>query len=247
MPGACPTLEQVEKSQFYYPPGIDALDRAATYSWWPWLTGVILIYGLLPRAALLLWFWSRIRSSLRSLTFDEPRHHVAWGRIKSVFPTEASTHEKLPDSGPFPDLPPHHKPEEVCLLIAAELMSARADIERWINKELGCNSAIVETVEIDFPSGNKAAFARLAEAFAETPRWLIAVPAPFTAFAAFEQCIEHLRTAGSNAPQGGIVLIVSLDPSQRPIEPEPLWKEYWRNFVLKDMYLADCETRSYLP
>ncbi len=96
VPGACPTLEQVEKSQFHYPLGINVLDRSATSSWWHWLVGVILIYGLLPRAALLFWFWSRFRRSLQSVTFDEPRHHAAWRRIKSVFPTEASTHKSCP-------------------------------------------------------------------------------------------------------------------------------------------------------
>ena len=247
VPGACPTLEQVEKSQFHYPIGIDALDRAATSSWWHWLFGVILIYGLLPRAALLFWFWSRFRIALRSVTFDEPRHHAAWRRIKSVFPPEARTHEKLPDSGPIPDLQPVHKPEQVCVMISSELMGARTDIERWINKKFDWKSAIVESIEIDYPSGNNAAFMRLADAFDKNPLWLIAVPAPFTAFAAFEQCIEHLRIAGSNVPKDGVVLIVSLDASQTPIEPEPLWKEYWRNFVLKDMHLAYCDIYSYQP
>lgn len=242
VPGACPTLEQVEKSQFHYPLGIDALDRAATSSWWHWLVGVILIYGLLPRAALLFWFLSRLRSSLQSVTFDEPRHHEAWRRIKSAFPTEASTHEKLPDSGPITDLQPDHNPEQVCVMISSELMGARADIERWINKKFDWELAIVESIEIDYPSGNNPAFARLAAMFEKAPRWLIAVPAPFTAFAAFEQCIERLRTAGSKIPQNGLVLVVSLDASQRPIAPEPDWEHYWKNFVLKDTYLADCTT-----
>ena len=242
VPGACPTLEQVERSQFHYPLGSDALDRAATSSWWHWLVGVILIYGLLPRAALLFWFWSRFRTALRSVTFDEPRHHAAWRRIKSVFPTEASPHEKLPDSCPIPDLQPVHKPEQVCVMISSELMGARIDIERWVNKEFHWELAIVESIEIDYPSGNDPAFERLAAMFKKAPRWLIAVPAPFTAFAAFEQCIERLRTAGSNIPQNGLVLVVSLDSSQRPIAPKTDWEDYWKKFVSKDTHLADCTT-----
>ncbi|MEI9897669.1 MAG: hypothetical protein WDN28_28370 [Chthoniobacter sp.] len=49
-----------------------------------------------------------------------------------------------------------------------------------------------EVVEIDLPSGNDEALARLAAALPQAPRWLIAVPAPFTAFSAFTQFLARL-------------------------------------------------------
>lgn len=155
--------------------------------------------------------------------------------------------QKLPDSGPILDLQPVHKTEQVCVMISSELLGARTDIERWINKEFDWELAIVESIEIDYPSGNNPAFARLAAMFEKAPRWLIAVPAPFTAFAAFEQCIERLRTAGSNIPQNGLVLVVSLDASQKPIAPEPQWSAYWKNFIHKDTQLAECITVYFTP
>ena len=76
-PDACPNLQQVQHSWFHYQSGVAALDRAATASWWPWLIGFILVYGLLPRTALWLYFWTQSHAGLRKLMFDEPRHRAA--------------------------------------------------------------------------------------------------------------------------------------------------------------------------
>jgi hypothetical protein len=80
-PNACPTLGQVEKSWFHYLSGAAALDRSATTSWWPWLVGVILVYGLAVRFGLLLWAWRKLIRALKVVDFHEPRHLGPWLRI----------------------------------------------------------------------------------------------------------------------------------------------------------------------
>ena len=61
-PEACPTIEQVEQSWFHYQSGMTALDRNAAAAWWTWLVGMILTYGLLPRAILLGWIAAKLRA-----------------------------------------------------------------------------------------------------------------------------------------------------------------------------------------
>ena len=239
-PDACPTLDQVEHSWFHYQSGVAALDRAATASWWPWLVGFILVYGLLPRAGLWLFFWTQSRAGLRRLTFDEPRHRAAWYRL-----TGPVIHSNRP---PLEGAAPHDgkstpltkaRAEAGCLLIDSSLAGASAEIERWVTTQLGWQLACSEVVEIDYPSGNDTAFTRLTAALPKAPCWLIAVPAPFTAFSAFTQFIERI---GQGA---GFVLIVALDEHGKPKAPDPEWTRYWSDFLRAEA--TDCATLSFTP
>src|SRR6478735_2330184 len=63
-PNACPTLQQVERSWFHYQSGMTAMDRTSAAAWWTWLVGVIVTYGLLPRALLLGWSIAKLRGCL---------------------------------------------------------------------------------------------------------------------------------------------------------------------------------------
>ena len=192
-PDACPNLQQVQHSWFHYQSGVAALDRAATASWWPWLVGFILVYGLLPRAALWFYFWTQSRLGLRKLTFDEPRHRAAWHRLTGpVVHTKQPPHTGAPSHDVSSASPAATRTEAGCLLIASQLAGGRAEIERWVTAQLGWRLACSEVVEIDFPSGNDAALAHLATALPQAPCWLIAVPAPFTAFSAFTQFVARV-------------------------------------------------------
>lgn len=240
-PDACPTLDQVGHSWFHYQSGVAALARTATASWWPWLAGVILVYGLLPRALLWLWFWTRLRAALGRVSFDEPRHKAAWQRLTGpVIQGERAHRDNLPSSGTASFAAAPRRAEPGCVLIAAPLGGVRAEIERWVETQFGWRIACVETAEIDFPSGNEAAFARLAAALTGAPRWLIAVPAPFTAFTAFAQFVERLRALGPAVPPAGFFLVVALDGDGRAIAPTPGWAGYWRDFAQAEM--PDCAT-----
>lgn len=221
-PAASPTLEEVERSQFRYQEGMAGLDRAATAAWWPWLAGVILVYGLAPRAVLLLWFTSCQRRALRRVSFDEPRHKAAWRRIVGpVVKTEGSAHDDLAGAGAETALAKARTTEPGCVLIASTLTTAREPIVNWVATQLGWRITAVEEVQIDFATANEGALARLGA----VPRWIVAVPARLTAFAAFAQFLEALvKTCGAKAE--GYVLVVGANGA-----PEEDWVRYWRDVL----------------
>ncbi|MDR3400953.1 MAG: DUF2868 domain-containing protein [Chthoniobacter sp.] len=239
-PGACPTLEQVEQSWFHYQSGVGALDRGATASWWPWLVGIILVYGLLPRAALRFYFSVQSNRDLRQVSFDEPRHRAAWYRLTGpVIHSNRPPQEGASSHGAPGGSPARARAEAGCLLIDSSLAGARTEIEQWVTAQFGWRLACREVVEIDYPSGNDDALTRLAAALPKAPCWLIAVPAPFTAFSAFTQFIERI------GPGAGFVLIVALDEHGKPKAPDPEWTRYWSDFLRAEA--SDCVPFSYTP
>lgn len=223
VPDACPTLAQVAASQFEHARGVVSLDHAATVAWSKWLVGVIVVYGLLPRAVLLLWFANRQRRALRRVSFDEPRHKAAWHRLTGpVVRAEPSAHDDLAAATPA-SLARARTSEPGCVLIASTLAAAREPIVNWVSTQLGWRITAVEEVQIDFPSGNADALARLGSA----PRWIVAVPAPFTAFSAFAQFLKMLPEKSE-----GYVLVVGRIPESRnPGIPESEWLRYWRDVL----------------
>jgi hypothetical protein len=173
---------------------------------------------------------------LQEVTFDEPRHRAIWHRLTGpVIRGEETPLEKLPEASGAPSVPASRQAEPGCLLIALPLAPVRSEIEQWVKTQLGWQLAAVESVEIDFPSGNDEAFARLAATFATAPRWLIAVPAPFTAYTAFAQFVERMRQADAQVPRDGFLLVVTLDAERRPASPAPQWAGYWRDFVQAEL------------
>ena len=106
--------------------------------------------------------------------------------------------------------------------------------------QLGWRLASSEVVEIDYPSGNDAALARLAGALPQAPCWLVAVPAPFTAFSAFTQFIARI-----GAGHEGIVLVIALDEYGKPKAPDAEWTRYWSDFLRAEK--PGCATLSYTP
>jgi hypothetical protein len=246
-PGACPTLEQVEHSWFHYQSGVAALDRAATASWWPWLVFVILVYGLLPRLLLFCYFQLRMNLGMRKLSFDEPRHRAAWYRLTGPL---IHSNQPAPD-GAFAseaNAPMHAviRGETGCLLISSSLACAREEIERWLTRQLGWKLVCSEVVEIDYPSGNEDALARVAAALPRTPCWIVAAPAPFTAFSAFTQFLARLNQLTNSQPKSaGFVVVMALDGRGKLKVPDAEWTRYWSDFLRAEG--TGCATLSYAP
>jgi hypothetical protein len=241
-PNVCPTLQQVERSWFHYQSGVAALDRTAMASWWPWLVMVIGTYGLMPRAILRFYFQLRLAFSIRKVSFNEPRHRLAWQRltgpvIRSDQPSSAEVHS----DGTLIQ-PANAQVDSLCLFVASPLAAARAEIEQWVIRQFRCRVAMAEIVEVDFPSANETALARLQAASAEAPAWMVAVPAPFTAFAAFTQFLARMsEIAGSR----GFVLVVALDDHGKPVPPDAGWSRYWNDFMRAEA--GDCAIVSFTP
>jgi hypothetical protein len=127
------------------------------------------------------------------------------------------------------------KNEPGCLLVSAPLADARSEIEQWVQAQLGWKLAHGGTIEPDFPSGNEAELNRLAVALPQAPRWLIAVPAPFTSFAAFSQVLDTIaRSAGNGGKSEGYVLVVTREPDGHAAPPDEGWLRYWRDFLREE-------------
>jgi hypothetical protein len=235
-PAACPTLEQVEQSWFHYQSGMTALDRNAAAAWWTWLVGVIVTYGLLPRLLLLGWSAAKLRGCLHRVSFDEPRHKAAWMRLAGpVVRGTLSSDEPHLTHASTAVLASARKNEPGCLLVSTPLADARGEIEQWVQAQLGWKLAHGGTIEPDFPSGNEAELNRLAAALPQAPRWIIAVPAPFTAFAAFCQVLDTIaRSARNGGKNEGYVLVVTREPDGCAAAPDEGWLRYWRDFLREE-------------
>ena len=243
----CPTLEQVEHSWFHYQSGMAALDRGATASWWPWLLLFVLVYGMFPRALLRTYFRTRLRLSMRQLSFDEPRHRAAWHRLTGpLIQSNRPPHEgALPhDAAAIPKAAA--QAEAGCVLVASSLAGVRAEVEQWVTRHLGWRLACSEVVEIDYPSGNDDALARFAAALPQAACWLVVVPAPFTAFSAFTQFLARVDKLAESTPKSaGFILVIALDEQGKPATPNAEWARYWSDFLRAEA--TGCATLNYTP
>lgn len=112
-----PTLAEISGSHIILKEGVYHLTTPDLASWWPFLFMTILVYGLLPRIALLI--FGRVRKSclLKNLTFEESRHKKLFHRLTTPVVSTQSP-EDADDSLPFsihtdsinpskhPDFPP---------------------------------------------------------------------------------------------------------------------------------------------
>ena len=71
-PGGVPTLTEIEGSRIILKDGIQHLANQDLVAWWPFLVICLLVYGLLPRLALLFLGRVMARHSLARLTFTTP-------------------------------------------------------------------------------------------------------------------------------------------------------------------------------
>jgi hypothetical protein len=233
-PEACPTLEQVRQSWFHYMSGVGVLDRAATVSWWPWLVAMIVVYGLMIRLGLFLWARLSLARALRAVDFHEPRHLEPWLRIGGRViesESERGNEKPVPVAGELAKIS-RAEAAPGSVLVDRSLSPVRDSLERWVEDRLGWKVTFCEVIEADYPSGNNQPMEAFGRALASAPRWLLFLPAPFTAFAAVAQFLAAAKTREperSKVERG--VVIVSLDGAGRAIPPSPEWARYWRDFL----------------
>jgi Protein of unknown function (DUF2868) len=232
-PDACPTLEQMNQTWFRYASGIHAVGPEVTKIWGQWLLGMVVVYGLIIRLGLFLWARLNLAKALRGVEFHEPRHLEPWLRIggRVIESDRASGDEEVTPA--TAELATIHRTEAPgCVMMDRSLSPVRASLESWVESRVGWKVVLCELVEADYPSGNEQTMNALAAALNSAPRWLVFLPAPFTAFAAVAQ---FLATAKKREPEGekverGIV-IISLNGEGKVIAPSQEWAQYWRNFL----------------
>jgi hypothetical protein len=117
-------------------------------------------------------------------------------------------------------------------MIDRSLSPVRESLESWVESRVGWKVAISELVEADYPSGNEQTMKALSAALGTAPRWLVFLPAPFTAFAAVAQFLAMAKTRepeGAKVERG--IVIISLNAEGKVAAPSQEWAQYWRNFL----------------
>jgi len=84
LPIAVPTLDLVEASRFFRLEASVPLERAMQLGgWWPFVMMVIVVYGLVPRVAFLLYANFRVRKATKELLLKNPEVTALLDRLKA--------------------------------------------------------------------------------------------------------------------------------------------------------------------
>lgn len=84
-PDAVPTLELIEESRYFRLKGTDTVASPAQLTgWWPFLLMAMIVYGILPRAALLALAFIRLNAATRSLLLDHPEVRALLDRMNAT-------------------------------------------------------------------------------------------------------------------------------------------------------------------
>ncbi len=102
LPDAVPTLDLVHATQYYRldaayvnaPAGARVQDAAVAGGWWPFLLMCLLVYGLLPRLALVVWGSVGMNRAFKKLRFDTPDEVEVIARL--THPRVRRVHEEDP-------------------------------------------------------------------------------------------------------------------------------------------------------
>lgn len=89
LPGAAPDAQLIAQSQFYRAADLDTAQVTALGDWWPFLALVIAVYGLLPRAVLLLIAGARLRRAEQQLLLQHPQILKLFERMGAPIVTHA--------------------------------------------------------------------------------------------------------------------------------------------------------------
>src|SRR5690606_31644710 len=97
VPSAVPSLELIERSQFFRLDSVDGFTGGASRDlagWWSFTVLAIACYGLFPRIVLLLVSAWRLRAATRALLVDDPRVSALLDRMATpAIETAAEDHE----------------------------------------------------------------------------------------------------------------------------------------------------------
>ncbi|MBT8467240.1 MAG: DUF2868 domain-containing protein [Deltaproteobacteria bacterium] len=243
LPDAVPTVELVHATQYYRldgayvnaPAGARVQDAAVAGGWWPFLLMCLLVYGLLPRLALVVWASVGMNRAFRKLPFDTPDEVEVIARL--THPRVRRVHED--DPGNVAPLGEGHQP----LSRPQQLSGDRPVIAvRWREAEIPPDElstrlrerfgALVESPIANaggHDHGEDEALLRRLEG-REQPVLVLAEPwnAPDKAFRRF---VRNLRADGPPTRKIYVLLTAGGDLAQRDV-----WAGYLAE--LADPYIA---------
>ncbi|WP_158583542.1 DUF2868 domain-containing protein [Salinisphaera sp. Q1T1-3] len=83
-PGAVPSDAAIQASRLMGGSGATPPGGAVAGAWWRFLLMALLVWGVVPRLVLLVWFALRERMALAGLDFQAPRHRRVWRELAGV-------------------------------------------------------------------------------------------------------------------------------------------------------------------
>ena len=231
-----PTLAEIEESHnidrisFHKLLAEQKPQLAALKSWWPFLCYAVAFYGLLVRAALLVFAMVKLRAGLRGLTFDHEGCNALFRRLTGpLVETQAETAVlEIPEPATRPTI--QMARSGACIaLVAADVELSAEQLTDYIRKTFGWSVGQTLSAEIDYPGGSVETLAKLAAQATDCVSIVIVVHArrdPIKAIALFLQKVSE-----KVGPKPELILLLVGQRSGAcfaPVEAEEF--KYWHNF-----------------
>jgi hypothetical protein len=223
-PQAHPTLAEVAESHFQYREG------HSNKSWWPFLCYSITCYGLLVRGLLLVIVAIKWRRSMRRLSFEHEGCASLYRRLVGpIVRTQCETATlEIPVTIPSEG----HRAESgsAMAMIANDFDLDPGIVARYIHDKYGWKLANCVEVQVDYPGGNAAALASLAELAANLVSVVIVLPAERPPIKGIAFFVDKVANAAGTKPELLLLLVGRKQENGfSPVDEQNF--TYWRNFV----------------
>ncbi len=233
LPNAHPTLQQVEGSRIsLYGPGVYSSDALA--SWWPFLCYAVFVYGLLPRAAVLIYAQIRKRRALAALQFDHSDCNAIIRRMQPVVEIGPRGPEPpQPSSLPGTPAPPAEIATKCLAILARDANSSEDDLADALRR-LGLAAWRSTSADVYLAETNRDLFTdvKTLDWQGAQPCLVLAMDAAWTPDEAIMVFLKELRRAAG--PKSSIIVLL-LPSSQSKKDYSTVWKS--KMAALADPYL----------
>ncbi len=203
VPGAHPTAAEVAASRYTHGQSAQSLPPDAARAWWPFLAWSVAIYGLLPRAVLLVLAATKLRRGLGSLRFDHAEANALWRRLTGPIVTARGGEAVLSDGAPAA-APSRAVPSvtagECLAFVAQELALDEAALRGVLAERFGWQLRVAHPTPIDSRREAEPLLAELRAAASSLAGVAVVIPAerdPIVAIALFLREVE--AAAGASA------------------------------------------------
>jgi hypothetical protein len=205
LPQAQPTADNVAATRYGRGQEAHTLPADAARAWWPFLVLSVACYGLLVRAALLLFAKLAHRRALARLRFDHPEANALWRRLAGPLVSAEGGRARLPELAHASAATSRHVTGACVALVAQELALDDDELRAALRQRFGWQLLAVHRVAIDDRTATATQMAELAALHPRPAALVVVAPAsrePIVAVALF------LRAAVDAAGPGTEVLVL---------------------------------------
>jgi len=221
LPQAQPTADEVAATRYGRGQEAHTLPANAARAWWPFLALSVACYGLLVRAALLLFAKLAQRRALATLRFDHPEANALWRRLAGPLVSAEGGQARLPELAPASAATSQHTAGACVALVAQELALDDDGLRGALRQRFGWQLAAVHRVAIDDRAAGAMQLAELATLQPRPTALVVVAPAnrePIVAVALFLRAVVEAAGPGSEV----LVMLTAADTERLAI---------WQRFV----------------